>query len=144
MSIEYLFRIDGAEDNAQFFDAMRASTRHVYSGAEFRVGEFGWKPDFVKIVVEEPPGACSLTLIELEATRAAALISCRKYLPENPVKILNAFREYLDRVIRECEKKTDPRKSEFIDVKRILSDANPITVKTAGALRSSTTFIEEL
>lgn len=144
MPAVYLFRVDGAKDNDDFFGAMRSSVGHVYGGVDFRVGVAGWIPDLVRVVVEQPSGRCSLTLIELEATEAVALISCRKYLPENSVNILSAFGEYLDRVIRQCRTSADPRGSEFASLKATLSQATQVTVTTAGALRSSTAFVEEL
>jgi hypothetical protein len=113
MPTTYLFRIDGAKDNDDFFGAMRASVQHVYAGADFRVGAAGWIPDLVKLVVDEPPARCSLTLIELEATESVALISCRKYLPEDSASIVSAFRKYLDRVISQCRISADPREAEF-------------------------------
>jgi hypothetical protein len=144
MSSVYLFRVDGAKDNDDFFSGMRPTVDHVYAGADFRVGAAGWIPDLVRVVVEEPPDRASLTLIELEATESVALISCRKYLPENSVNILSAFGEYLDRVIRQCRTSADPREREFATLKANLSKVNQVTLTTAGALRSSTTSVEEL
>ncbi len=144
MSTAYLFRIDGAKDNDDFFAAMRTSVSHGYAGVDFRVGAAGWIPDLVKVVVEKSSDRCSLTLIELEATESVALISCRKYLPENSTDILNAFSDYLDRVIRQCRSTADPREHEFFRLKSVLSQIEHVTVTTAGALRSSTCFVEEL
>jgi hypothetical protein len=140
----YLFRIDGAKDNDEFFAAMCSSVSHVYAGADFRVGAVGWIPDLVKIVVEEPLNRCSLTLIELEATESAALVSCRKYLPENSAEILSAFSGYLDRVIRQCRSTADLRESEFARLKDAISQVSYVTISTAGGLRSSTRLVEEL
>src|SRR5262245_15322017 len=137
MSAVYFFRVDGAKDNDVFFGAVRGSAYLVYAGVDFRVGNTGWIRDLVKLVVEEPPSTCTLTLIELEATESAALISCRKYLPEKSANILTAFREYLDRVIRQCRMSADPRESELASLKVVLSQASQVTVTTAGALRSS-------
>lgn len=144
MAAVYYFRIDGAKDNDEFFGCMRSSASQVYAGVDFRVGTAGWIPDLVKFVVEEPPDTCSLTLIELEATEPAALISCRKYLPENSAAILAAFDDYLDRVIRQCRISADPREPDFLRLKTILADARQVSVMTAGALRSSATLLEEL
>jgi hypothetical protein len=85
-----------------------------------------------------------LTPIELEATESVAMISCRKYLPEESTRILGAFSDYLDRVIRQCRSTADLRESEFARLKVLLSQADQVTVVTAGALRSSTHFVEEL
>jgi len=90
------------------------------------------------------PDRCSLTIIELEATKSVALISCRKYLPEDPNEIVAAFRIYLDRLIRQCRSSADPRESEFIHLKQRLSEAKELVVTTAGALRSSAILVEEL
>jgi hypothetical protein len=144
MTTTYLFRVDGAKDNDVFFAAMRSSVSQVYAGVDFHVGEGGWIPDLVRVVVEESPERCSLTLIELEATESGALISCRKYLPENSAHILTAFSGYLDRVIRQCQSTADSRASEFAGLKAILSRVGHVTVTTAGALRSSIRFVEEL
>src|SRR6266571_5731344 len=144
MATEYLFRVDGAKDNDDFFGIARASARHVYAGADFRVGAAGWIPDLVRLVLEEPPNTCTLKLIELEATESEALVSCRKYLPENSGNILSAFGDYLDRVVRQCRASADPREPEFASLRAMLSQASHVTVMTAGALRSSATFVEEL
>jgi hypothetical protein len=133
-----------AKDNDTFFDAMRSSVSHVYAGADFHVGAGGWIPDMLKLVVEEPPDQCCLTLIELEATESAALISCRKYLPEDSVVILRTFNDYLDRVIRQCHSTADSRETEFSRLKAVISSAKHFAVTTAGGLRSSMHFVEEL
>src|SRR5437899_9390134 len=130
MSTVYLFRVDGAKDNDEFFGATRASAHHVYAGADFRVGAAGWIPDLVKVVVEEPPERCSLTLIELEATESVALISCRKYLPEDSTGIFSAFNDYLDRVVRQCRSTADPRESEFVRLKIVLSTVSQVMITT--------------
>jgi len=144
MSTVYLFRIDGAKDNDDFFAAMRPLVAQVYAGIEFRVGAAGWIPDLVRVIVEEPPDQCSLTLIELEAIDYVAWVSCRKYLPESSAYILSAFSDYLERVIRQCRSTADPRESEFANLKSVLSQASQVTVTTAGALRAGTGFVEEL
>jgi hypothetical protein len=144
MSTTYLFRIDMAKDNDTFFDAMRSAVSHVYAGADFRVGAGGWIPDLLRLVVEDPPDRCCLTLIELEATEPVALISCRKYLPEDSSAIPSAFSDYLDRVIRQCHSTADAREIEFSRLKAVVSAVGVFTVTTAGALRSSTRFVEEL
>jgi hypothetical protein len=144
MTTTYLFRIDMAKDNDLFFAAMRPSASLVYAGVDFRAGAGAWIPDLLRIAVEQPTGRCSLTLIELEATETVAMVSCRKYLPENSADILKAFNDYLDRVIRQCRSTADSRESEFAQLKAMLSDTSHVTVTTAGALRSSTTFVEEL
>lgn len=141
--LTYLFRIDGAKDNDAFFDAMRQSVSHVYAGIELRIGSEAWVPDLVKIAVPEPPDHFSLTLIELEATKSAAKIACRKYQGENPEEIFEAFIKYLDRVIRQCRSNADDRESKFVQLKKLLSQANNRKITTAGALRSSANFVEE-
>jgi hypothetical protein len=73
-----------------------------------------------------------------------ALNSCRKYLPENSGDIVHAFSDYLNRVIRQCRSTADPREREFVGLKGALSGAEHVTVKTAGALRTQTRFVEEL
>lgn len=144
MSTVYLFRVDGSKDNDEFFASLRVSASHVYAGVDFRIGASGWIPDLVKIVIEEPPDRCSLTLIELEATESVALISSRKYLPENSTDILHAFADYLGRLIRQCRSSADPRESEFTRLKNVLLEAKQVTVTAAGARRSPARFVEEL
>ena len=97
----------------------------------------------IKITVDEPPQVSLLTLIELEATKREALISCRKYLPEDSTAIVEKFSEYLKRVLDKCRSTADPRKDAFVWLKEKLA-ANQISVTTAGALRSSADFVEEL
>lgn len=144
MSTVYLFRIDAAKDNDAFFASLRSSAAQVYAGIDLPVGASDWVPDLVRVVVEDPPDRCSLTLIELEATESVALISCRKYLPENSSDILEAFHNYLNRVIRQCRSKADPREGDFARLKDALSEAVQVAVTTAGAIRSSARFVEEL
>jgi hypothetical protein len=144
MAVVYLFRIDGARDNDEFFAELRTTASHVYAGLDFRVGAPGWVPDLVKVVVEQTPGRCCLTLIELEATESVALVSARKYLPEKSADIVGSFAEYLDRVIRECRTSADPREPEFIRLKAILGQAPQTIVSTAGGLRSPARIVEEL
>jgi hypothetical protein len=139
----YLFRIDSAKDNDEFFATLRTSATHVYAGVDLHIG-VGWVPDLVKVVVEESPDRCSLTLIELEATESAALISCRKYLPEKSADILSVFSDYLGRVIRQCRSTADSREHEFARLKVVLAESTQIIVTTAGALRSSAHSLEEL
>src|SRR6266478_8809890 len=131
MATVYLFRVDGSKDNDEFFASLRTSASHVYAGVDFRVGASGWIPDLVRIIVEDPPDRCSLTLIELEATESVALISCRKYLPENSAAILQAFTDYLDRLVRQCRSSADPREPEFAALKAVLSQVREVTVTTA-------------
>src|SRR5258708_7050491 len=143
MAATYLFQIDSATDNDAFFDALKSSISYWYRGTDMAVSSLNWKPDLVKIIVNESK-EIRLTLIELDATESTTRISCRKYLPENSIGIVRTFCEYLDRVIRECNSRADPRKEEFVRLKKALSEAEKVTVTTAGALRSSTSFLEEL
>ena len=73
MTTVYLFRIDGAKDNDEYFAALRSSVAHVYAGTNFCVGK-GWSPDLVKVVVEDEPDRCGITLIELEPTSKPATL----------------------------------------------------------------------
>lgn len=143
MTVTYLFRIDGAKDNDEFFSAMRPMVSHAYAGIDFKVGTAGWIPDLVRVVHHEELASCILTLIELESTSGVAMVSCRKYLPENSLDIIRTFSSYLDRVIRKCRSSADLRESEFVKLKRALSGVKDITVTTAGSLRSSVQFVEE-
>jgi hypothetical protein len=144
MPTVYLFRIDSSKDNDDFFEALNPAAAHVYAGSDFRIGTVDWIPDFVKVVVDDSASRCSLTLIELEATESEALRSCRKFLPENSTAIVQAFVDYLGRVIRQCQSTADRRADNFKRLKTLLSEVEHVTVSTAGALRSGTGFVEEL
>jgi hypothetical protein len=85
MPTTYLFRVDMAKDNDEFFAAILPSAAHAYAGLDLRVGTAGWVPDLVRVVVQDSTDSCCLTLIELEAIESVALISCRKFLPESEV-----------------------------------------------------------
>lgn len=143
MPTVYLFRIDGSKDNDAFFNALSPSAAHVYAGIDFRVGTIEWIPDLVRVDVDDLNSRCVLTIIELEATESEALRSCRKFLPENSTAIVQALTDYLGRVIRDCQARADRRADDFRRLKAVLSEAKHITVTTAGALRSSTKFVED-
>jgi len=144
MIATYLFQIDGAKDNDAAFVALRVSQCHVYRGVDLKVGKIGWAPDLVHVTFDEDAGKYSLRLIELEATEPNALISCRKYLPESSESILSEFKDYLQRVIRECRSRADSREHEFEKLIQGLSRAKNITITTVGALRSDAKIVEEL
>jgi hypothetical protein len=139
----YLFQVDSAKENRFFFEGMHKSlSESVYfRGLDFKVGP--WTPDGIRVDLTFDSQQCSLTLIELEAIESTALKSSRKYLPEESVKICSAFIDYLDRVIKDCDARADQREFQIEQLKKLLSQNIPITVKTAGALRSDTTFLAE-
>jgi len=121
-----------------------ASPESVYfRGRDFKVGP--WTPDGVRVDLENvvSPPQCSLVLIELEPSEPMALRSSRKYLHENSVDICAGFIQYLDRVIEDCDSRADPRETKIAFLRHALAQNPPVTVKTAAALRSSTTFLEE-
>ena len=102
MPTTYLFRIDMNKDNDTFFNARKSLASYVYAGMSVRIGSSsGWIPDLIEIVVDESRDF-TLRLIELEAQKSDALISSRKYLPENSAEIVGAFCEYLEQVICAC------------------------------------------
>jgi hypothetical protein len=136
----YLFQIDGAQNNDAFFNSLRSSASFFYKGSAFRVGD--WIPDGVRVDVQE--SHCFLTLIELEDTKSNALISARKYLPENSDLIVRALGEYLDRIVSQCVSTGDSRESGFAGLRDIVTEGKPFVVRTACALRSSTETLEEL
>jgi hypothetical protein len=142
MSTVYLFQIDGAQNNDAFFNLVRPCASYFYKGIVFRVGDAPWIPDGVRVDMQK--SRCLITLIELEDTRANALISARKYLPENSSLILRSLTEYLDRVISSCESTGDSRETGFASLKEILAQGGPIDLQTAGALRSSGEIVEQL
>ena len=145
MTTVYLFQVDSAKENRPFFEGIRdASPDSVYfRGLDFNVGP--WTPDGVRVDLELDPSQPrrSLVLIELEATEPTALRSSRKYLNESSTEICGEFVRYLGRVIKDCDAKADPREEKITLLKIALAQSVPVVVKTAAALRSSTTFLEE-
>ena len=116
---------------------------HVYSGTPMKVGP-GWIPDFVEVSFDASEGSCDLTLIELEATEIAALASSRKYLPESSSSIIQAFATYLDSVLSQCRATADQRIEVFEKLRNFFTGHSAVTVRTAGALRTSSEFLEDL
>lgn len=127
----YFFQFDCSSDNDSFFVGS-----FLYRGKKFRIGP--WEPDGLRVeVIEQLPSRCILTLIELEAEKSDAWKSARKYLPENPEEILEAFYSYLERVIQECRATADPRQSALSDLNKALQSSD-LEIRTAGTLRSAT------
>jgi len=141
--MSYLFRFDGSRDNDDFMALRRDQyAERVYAGTPMKVGP--WVPDFLEVAVDESARSVRLTLIELEATDTVALVSCRKYLPENSTAIVASFAQYLDSVVNQCRVTSDPRLPAFQTLKRTMTDGMKVTVHTAAALRTSSDFIEVL
>lgn len=101
------------------------------------VGEAPWIPDGVRVEVDEALSESCVILIELEETKSEALISSRKYLPEDSKTILRSLDEYLQRKISECQSTADDRGSVLVHLRESLQKSSSVTVKTAWALRSS-------
>lgn len=142
--MRYLFRLDMAKDNDKFLVLRRVrQIDHVYSGTPIKVGP-GWIPDFIEVVVDADSSSCRLTLIELEATEIPARASCRKYLPEPSSEVLRAFGDYLDTVISQCRSTADPRIDAFDKLHVLFANSSTIAVHTAGGLRTSADFVEDL
>lgn len=145
MNTVYLFQVDSAKENRPFFEGMRDSLPEsiYFRGLDFKVGP--WIPDGVRVDLEVGASQpqCSLVLIELEATEPTALRSSRKYLHENSNGICDEFRQYLNRVIKDCDSRADPREAKIALLMDVLSRDVSIAVKTAAALRSSIIFLEE-
>ena len=141
----YLFQVDSAKENRPFFEGMHSlMPGSVYfRGLDFSVGP--WTPDGVRVDLEAgvSPPTCALILIELETARPTALKSSRKYLHENSTNICSEFKRYLNRVIEKCDSTADPREPQINLLMDVLTQHAMVTVKTAAALRSSTTFLEE-
>lgn len=144
MTIDYLFRFDGAKDNDKFFEgAKKRGIDNVYAGIEIEVGP-GWIPDFLMVSRDDTERHCTLTLIELESRKMDALASSRKYLPESSAEILKAFHSYLNRVLEQCRSTADPRIHVVEDLQAFLKKASRIIIETACALRSDPTYLERL
>ncbi len=142
--MKYLFRLDMAKDNDEFLALRRGhQVEHVYSGTPMKVGP-GWIPDFVEVAVDADADTCRLTLIELEATEIPARAACRKYLPEGSSDVVRVFLEYLNTVISQCRSTADPRLEALDELKGILASRSAISVHTAGGLRTSADFVEDL
>jgi hypothetical protein len=141
----YLFQVDSAKENRHFFEGMHGSLPEsvYFRGLDFSVGP--WTPDGVRVDLEVgvSPPTCSLILIELETAGPTALKSSRKYLHENSTNICSEFKRYLNRVIKKCDSTADPREPKINLLVDVLTQHAMVTVKTAAALRSSTTFLEE-
>jgi hypothetical protein len=132
------------KDNDAFFNARKSSASHIYAGVALGIGSSSdWIPDLIEVVIDES-GNATLRLIELEAHKSDAVISSRKYLPENSTEIVTAFLNYLEKVIRACRSSADNREEDFARLKMILSKTEKIFITSAGALRSSAEFVEEL
>src|SRR6267143_6582861 len=86
-----------------------ARTRlRVFAGRELRLGPPpGWKPDGIRVVMEDGGRRCTLAIIELEANASAARISARKYLPERSESVLAAFVAYLNGACDDCRRRAD-------------------------------------
>ena len=140
---QFLFRLDMAKENEQFLAIRQGrGVDQVYSGTPMKVGP-GWIPDFFELAIERDANVLSLTLIELEATDIVARASCRKYLPEPSSKILDVFIGYLDTVISQCRSTADARLNDFGDLRSLVAEGRQISVRTAGALRTSAELIED-
>jgi hypothetical protein len=111
----YLFQVDSAKENRPFFEGMHSSLPEsiYFRGLDFNVGP--WTPDGVRVDLEMgvSPPTCSLILIELEATGPTALKSSRKYLHESSIDICSEFIRYLNRVIKDCDSRADPREPKI-------------------------------
>lgn len=144
MPTTYLFRIDMNKDNDAFFNMRKASASHVYAGIAMGIGSSSdWIPDLVEVIISEPK-KIKLRLIELEAYASNALISSRKYLPENSTGILRTFCEYLKKAIKDCHSRADSRENDFLRLEEILLKTEEVYITSAGALRSAAEFVEEL
>lgn len=142
MKHRFVFRLDGSKENDEFF-GMRRSREDIvaYSGTAMLVGP-GWIPDLVEVEIADDGSRFNITLVELEAQEITARASCRKYLPEPSNEILHRFVEYLQVVTKQCQATTDPRLDEFIALQVLLSGTATVEVRTAGALRSATDYLE--
>jgi len=138
----FLFRLDGSKENDDFFSCRgRRENVVAYSGTAITVGP-GWIPDLIEVDSVDDGAGYSFTLIELEASEITARVSCRKYLPESSTDVVQRFVTYLDSVITQCHATADPRLDAFRSLREALGNQVTAVVRTAGALRSSTEFLE--
>ena len=99
-------------------------------------------PDLVEVEIDDDGIVYTITLIELEALEISALVSCRKYLPEPSTEILHQFVAYLETVMSQCKATADPRLDDIRSLRMALGGQVRVVIHTAGALRSSTEFLE--
>jgi hypothetical protein len=143
MSIRFLFYVGMARENDAYLDLPHnPPVDNPYAGVSLKVAH-GWVPDFVDVRMDPESNSCRLTLIELEPSELSALISSRKYLPEDSRAVLRSFADYLDAVIAECRSHADRRIAAFQSLKKFLASAPKISVHAAGGLRSSPDLIED-
>jgi len=144
MTDRYLFRLDGSRENDEFFSLYSSpSCRATYSGTPMKIGP-GWIPDFLEVKVSNGGLDFKVILIELEATQTTALESARKYLPENPISAVEAFKTYLNAIIGQCRVTADPRIKDLKHLLGLVSAAPRIQIFTAAGLRDSKEFVEVL
>lgn len=142
MTRRFLFRLDGSRDNDHYFDRRREHDNTVaYSGMTMTLGP-GWIPDLIEVDFGDNGAVSTITLVELEASESTARVSCRKYLPEPSIDVLQRFVTYLDGVIAQCRASADPRLDKIRDLRKAIGTGEFLIVRTAGALRSSSTFLE--
>ncbi len=142
--MNFLFRLDGAKDNDEWFDAARKDPDVAYyAGLEMKVGP-GWVPDGVHVHCNEREGhiACEITLVELEPTDSQARVSARKYLPEPSSEIVQTLLQYLVRIESQCRASGDPRLQQIQRLGAALRSADQIRVKTSAFLRDSIKSLE--
>ena len=139
----FLFRFDGARENDEFLDHARSQGHLVYSGIEMKLTR-GWIPDFIEVLLDDDPAACSLTIFELESTESVARVSARKYLPESSHDILENFRQYLHRVLQRCRSTADSRAGDIQQLDDALGRAAHTSIWTAAALRRPPKTVERL
>src|SRR5881296_3459037 len=109
MGDPFLFCFDRSRDNHCYLDLARERGFDVFAGRELRLGPApGWKPDGIRVVMEDGGRRCTLAIIELEANACAARISARKYLPERSESVLAAFLAYLNGACDDCRRRADP------------------------------------
>jgi hypothetical protein len=138
----FLFRLDGAKENEPFFRCRSGDEGCIaYSGTVLSIGP-GWIPDLIEVDVNEDSPCFTVTLIELEATEIAARASCRKYLPEPSAAIVQNLAAYLEVIRRQCEATSDPRLAALDALAASLRNHAKVVVRSAGALRSSSDFLE--
>jgi hypothetical protein len=143
MDDRFLFCFDGSHDNDRYRDLATERGFAVFAGRELRLGAAGWKPDAIRVVMEDGGQRCTLAIIELEADVNTARISARKYLPEPSQSVVDAFLAYLDTYAAHCRRHADPRLATIQALKDMLSECETLIV-TAGCQRDRFASVEEL
>ena len=141
----YLFRIDMAKDNDVYMSlASESDYDLVIAGASIKIGN-EWIPDFLQVdIINDDIKRIELTIIELESLRRNALVSSRKYIPEDRNSIIEDFMRYLKVVAKQCHSTADSREEKIHFLQNLIKSGTPVYIYTAACLREELIPVERL